>query len=121
MRGADAQKHVPPMVAWSGRAKRPSGWLSNGEPVSQDAWTEVFKPVNVFGDHVELDDVSARFFRRAKNEFELCGFARRNVTWKNSAAAVPFQLFFIRGKEMSAEPDNSFCFRRADRWPGRAS
>jgi len=47
--------------------------------VPQNAGTEIFEPGDVFGDHVELDDVIAGLLRRAKNEFDFRRFTGREI------------------------------------------
>jgi hypothetical protein len=58
----------------------------------------------VFGDHVELEDVIARFVRRAKAEFHVGRFSRGQVARKRRPAAVPIYFLFISAQQMRAEP-----------------
>ena len=70
--------------------------------MAQNAGAEILEPGDVFGHHVELDDVGARFFRRAKDELELGGLAGREIARKSGAAAVPIQFLFIGAQQMRA-------------------
>jgi hypothetical protein len=44
--------------------------------VPQKAGAEIFEPGEVFGDHVELDDVVAGIVRGAKYKFDFTAFSR---------------------------------------------
>ena len=90
----------------------------DGEAVSQNAGAEIFEPGYVFGDHVELDDVSARFLGSVETKFEVCGFAGREIARKNGAATVPIHFLFVGAQKVGAEADDPFCLRFADGGPG---